>query len=116
MHRSSLHRWLVVIAFAVVACRRDPSPEEYCRMRDDAWGRAFPEDSKTFPHDVFVESCIKTVREEQAKDPELWKRRVQCLRQCIRDDQSGAAANDAYLALARCEGGEAKSAPASSAK
>jgi hypothetical protein len=104
---------LVVIAFAIVGCRHDPSPEEYCRMRDDAWARAFPEDSKTFPHDVFVQSCIKTVREEQTKDPELWKRRVQCLRQNIHDDQSGAVANDAYLALARCEGGGATPVPAS---
>ena len=89
------------LLLATVAC--DPSPESYCRQRGEAWARAFPEEAANDPKHGFMESCPDVIRKEQQDDPAYWKLRVRCLRENIRDDQTGKAATDAYLALSACE-------------
>lgn len=90
-----------------LGCRRD-DPEAYCTARDEAWARAFPGESRAKD---FVASCAAVVAQERARDPATWERRQRCLQEHVRPDQSGKAALDAYLALARCErGGDASPA------
>lgn len=98
---------LAAVALLGPSCRRD-DPEAYCAARDEAWARAHPGESRAKD---FVASCAAVVAGERARDPSTWARRQRCLREHVHPAQSGKAALDAYLALARCERGGDAPAP-----
>lgn len=99
--------WLVVVGIGCskVPISIDPTPEDYCRERDKAWVRGFPDDAKQYPAFADNKSCPEVIRREQAAEPEFWKKRVRCMREHIRTDQEGDAATKAYTAMAHCESG-----------
>ncbi len=58
------------VAFALMfwmGCSRvpisdEPSPEDYCRERDQAWIRAFPDEAKAYPAMADNPGCPEIIR------------------------------------------------------
>ncbi len=101
---------LVTALVLCAACSRapissEPTPEDYCRARDEAWVRAFPDEAKDYPAFANNKSCPEVIRGEQRAQPDFWQKRIRCMREHIRTDQAGAAATSAYTAMAGCESG-----------